>query len=73
MITLEGDRAHATSFGLVVRPGEDGVPYVAMIGYYVDDLVRADDGRWLFRIRRDYINSPPYMLEPLGPPTTWKL
>jgi len=71
VIELDGEKAHATSFGLVLRPGPDGVPAIRMIGYYVDDLVRAADGRWLFAIRRDYLNLPPYMSEQLGPPTTW--
>lgn len=71
VIELDGDRAHATSFGLVLRPGPDGVPAIRIIGYYVDDLVRAADGRWLFAIRRDYLNLPPYMSEQLGPPTAW--
>jgi hypothetical protein len=71
IIELDGDRAHATSFGIVLRPGEDQTPGLAMIGYYVDDLVRSDDGRWLFAVRRDYINLPPFMSSPLGPPSTW--
>jgi hypothetical protein len=70
-LELDGERAHATSFGLVLRPGPDGVPATRMIGYYVDDLVRTADGRWLFAIRRDYLNLPSYLSEQLGPPTTW--
>jgi len=71
VIALEGDRAHATSFGLVLRPDEEGRPRTTMIGYYVDDLVR-EDGRWRFQVRRDYLNLPPYLwTTTLGPPTTW--
>ena len=71
VIALEGDRAHATSFGLVLRPDGEGRPRTTMIGYYVDDLVR-EDGRWRFQVRRDYLNLPPYLwTTTLGPPTTW--
>ncbi|WP_338243997.1 nuclear transport factor 2 family protein [Aurantiacibacter hainanensis] len=50
-IDLDGDVASATSMSFYVVPGDDGLPEIALMARYVDDLVRTDEG-WKFRRRR---------------------
>jgi uncharacterized protein (TIGR02246 family) len=56
-VELAGDRATATCTFLVVSRGEDGNPYVRLLGHYDDELVR-QDGRWLFSNRVANLDLP---------------
>lgn len=49
-VTVEGDRAHATSRYLFVMRGADGRPQPSLAGIYTDDLVRVN-GQWLIQRR----------------------
>ncbi len=49
-ISLDGDRAEATSMSFYVVPGEDDLPKIAMMAAYKDDLVRVG-GEWKFQRR----------------------
>jgi hypothetical protein len=46
-ITVDGDRATASSLWMHVRRGEDDRPLLPTLGSYEDELVR-EDGRWRF-------------------------
>lgn len=50
VITLDGDRAGASSMSFYVVPGEDGLPEIALMARYEDELVRVGD-EWKFRRR----------------------
>jgi hypothetical protein len=49
-ITVDGDRATASSLWMHVRRGEDDSPLLPTLGAYDDELIR-EDGRWRF-VRR---------------------
>jgi hypothetical protein len=49
-ITLQGDRAQATSQSFFVAPGADGAPQIVMMASYDDELVRTAAG-WRFAKR----------------------
>ncbi len=50
VITLDGDKADATSYVTVMNVGTDQ-PSVIFVGCYIDRLSR-EDGKWLFQTRR---------------------
>ncbi|MBX5442055.1 MAG: nuclear transport factor 2 family protein [Solirubrobacteraceae bacterium] len=47
VITVDGDRATASSLWMHVRRGDDDRPLLPTLGAYDDELVR-EDGRWRF-------------------------
>ncbi|OJY65960.1 MAG: hypothetical protein BGP16_06005 [Sphingobium sp. 66-54] len=49
-VTVDGDKARATSRYLFVMRGADGRPQPSLAGIYTDDLVRVD-GQWLIQRR----------------------
>ena len=49
-IQLMGDTAQASSMSFYVVPGEDGLPQIALMAAYRDELVRVGD-EWKFRRR----------------------
>ena len=46
-ITVDGDRATASSLWMHVRRGDDDRPLLPTLGGYDDELIR-EDGRWRF-------------------------
>ncbi|MFB0613607.1 nuclear transport factor 2 family protein [Aurantiacibacter poecillastricola] len=50
VIDVDGDRASATSMSFYIVPGEDGLPEIALMARYEDELVRTGNG-WKFRKR----------------------
>jgi hypothetical protein len=56
-VTIDGDRAHASSRFISVR-ARDGGLFVASTGSYADDLVRCDDGLWRFAERHSIGDMP---------------
>jgi len=58
-VTIEGDKAHATSRYLFVMRGADGRPQPSLAGIYTDDLMRVD-GQWLIqrRVADDIMPTP---------------
>jgi uncharacterized protein (TIGR02246 family) len=61
MISLKGDSASSEVMWTVVQRGEDGQPVVPMIGRHRDELVRDEDGRWRFLLRRGFVDIPSKM------------
>jgi ketosteroid isomerase-like protein len=59
VIRIEGDRARATSRYAVIGRGLDGRPELRLIGEYVDDLRRGEDGRWRFAYRQARVDLAP--------------
>ncbi len=59
-VALEGDAATSEAMWTVVERGDDGKPYVGMIGHHVDELVR-ERGRWRFQRRRGFVDIPSSM------------
>ena len=51
VIKVDGDSASASSMSFYVVPGEDGLPEIALMARYDDDLVRTGEG-WKFKRRR---------------------
>lgn len=49
-ITVDGDRATASSLWMHVRRGDDDRPLLPTLGAYDDELIR-EDGRWRFARR----------------------
>jgi hypothetical protein len=49
-ITVDGDRATASSLWMHVRRGEGDTPLLPTLGGYDDELIR-EDGRWRFARR----------------------
>jgi hypothetical protein len=49
-ITVDGDRATASSLWMHVRRGDDDHPLLPTLGGYDDELIR-EDGRWRFQRR----------------------
>jgi SnoaL-like protein len=47
VITVDGDRATASSLWMHVRRGDDDRPLLPTLGGYDDELIR-EDGRWRF-------------------------
>jgi uncharacterized protein (TIGR02246 family) len=56
-VSLDGDTATSEVMWTVVERGDDGKPYLGMIGRHVDDLVR-ERGRWRFGRRKGYVDIP---------------
>jgi ketosteroid isomerase-like protein len=56
-VTLDGDRARATSFYFVVRDYPDGLR-VNTTGRYLDELVRCEDGAWRIAERQGIGQMP---------------
>ena len=53
MVTVNGDRASATSYFVRVDAGAESAPAaIAASGRYLDELSRDDDGHWRIRSRR---------------------
>ena len=50
VITVDGDRATASSLWMHVRRGDDDRPLLPTLGGYDDELIR-EDGRWRFQRR----------------------
>lgn len=59
VIEVDGDRAHATSTYVVVGRSGDGPPELRLVGEYVDELRRGEDGRWRFAHRQARVDIPP--------------
>jgi hypothetical protein len=64
-IHVDGDRATALSKWTFVAPNAEGRPAPAMVGHYVDALVR-EDGTWKF-LRREAWGDVPFA-DPNAPP-----
>ena len=56
-VTLDGDRATATTMFAVASTQDDGFARVTMFGHHHDELVRTDDGWKLWR-RRNVVDLP---------------
>lgn len=59
VIDIDGDQARATSTYVVVGRTVEGSPELRMVGEYVDDLRRGEDGRWRFARRQARVDIPP--------------
>lgn len=51
VIAVDGDNARASSMSFYIVPGEDGLPKIALMARYDDELIRVSEG-WKFRSRR---------------------
>ena len=54
-ITIDGDRASATTKWLYITPGDDESPRLTYLGHYDDQFIR-EDGQWKF-LRREAISD----------------
>jgi ketosteroid isomerase-like protein len=59
VIEVDGDHAHATSTYVVVGRAADGEPELRMVGEYVDELRRCENGHWRFARRQARVDIPP--------------
>ncbi len=57
VIELDGDRATARVMWTVINRGEDGNPFLGMIGHHEDELLR-EHGHWRFARRRGFVEIP---------------
>jgi ketosteroid isomerase-like protein len=57
VIELDGDRATSESTWVYITRGFNDEPVVALVGHYVDQLVRTTDG-WRFHRREAYLDVP---------------
>ena len=56
-VTVDGDRAHASSRFVSIRPRDGGL-VVASTGSYSDELIRCADGKWRFTERHSIGDMP---------------
>jgi uncharacterized protein (TIGR02246 family) len=59
-VKLEGDTATAEVMWTVVAKGEDGKPFVGMVGRHMDSLVRTPEG-WRIKRRAGDLSLPSVM------------
>ena len=60
-IDLDGDTATTVVMWTVIVSGSDGRPELGIIGRHEDFVVSDTDGRWRFRQRKGFVDSPSAM------------